>query len=73
MVSNGEHRISPTSVEISPSLTPTSPYSRASVTRHERWTLFVKIYAANPASFTRKDKLEYCITIDHKSVYHDNR
>jgi len=33
----------------------------------------VKIYAANPASFTRKDKLESCITIDHKSVYHDNR
>lgn len=35
--------VGPTSVEIKPSLTPTSPYSRASETRHERWTLFVNM------------------------------
>ena len=53
--SSKEYKMHPTSVEISPSLTPTSPYSRASVTRHERCILFVKIYAANPASLKAKD------------------
>ena len=32
-----------------PSFTPTSPYSSASDTRHDRCTLFVNIYAASPA------------------------
>lgn len=48
-----------TSVDIIPSLTPTSPYSRASDTRQERGILFVNIYAANPGKkFTRIDANE---------------
>lgn len=38
-----------TSVEITPSLTPTSPYSRASATRHDRWILFVNTYEPKPS------------------------
>jgi hypothetical protein len=38
-----------TSVEISPSFTPTKTYSRASETRHDRGMLFVNMYAAKPA------------------------
>lgn len=37
-----------TSVEIIPSLMPTSPYSRASDTRQEREIFVVKMYAASP-------------------------
>lgn len=38
-----------TSVEITPSLTPTSPYSRASATRHDRGILFVNTYEPKPS------------------------
>lgn len=38
-----------TSVEITPSLIPTSPYSRASATRHDRWILFVNTYEPRPS------------------------
>lgn len=57
-----------TSVEISPSLTPTSPYSRASETRQERCRFVVNTYAANPAYAYRKRRTDKVSHIFSKRI-----